>query len=101
MGWRIHDLEKDVKKLLEENRELKLALIPFAKMHRPGCDLSQLAAQRGIASDTTILTSRDFSNAAEALGISPNDEDYEDSYNDLPEKIYDLEEELKKELGML
>lgn len=43
------------------------ALKRFAEMDRPGCDLGELACSRGIASDMTVLVSRDFRLAAEAL----------------------------------
>lgn len=43
------------------------ALRTFAAMDRPDCDLSEWACSRGIASDMTILTSRDFRQAADAL----------------------------------
>lgn len=42
-------------------------LTRFAKMDRDGCDLSELACQRGVASDMTILTSQDFRDARRAL----------------------------------
>jgi len=43
------------------------ALKVFAEMDRVGDDLGELACQRGIASDMTILTSGDFRRAALAL----------------------------------
>lgn len=39
----------------------------FAAMDRPDCDLAELACSRGVASDMTILVSRDFRRAAEVL----------------------------------
>jgi hypothetical protein len=65
------DLRADDREVLsalnERLRELREALEPFARMHREDCDLSELACQRGIASDMTIITSRDFARAFEAL----------------------------------
>lgn len=49
---------------------LGMALKPFAKMHREGCDLNELACSRGVASDLTIITSGDFANASAALAES-------------------------------
>ena len=56
-------------KLMERVREMEKALRPFAEMDRPGCDLKELACSRGIASDMTIITSKDFRRAAEVLGL--------------------------------
>ena len=50
-------------------KELEEALKPFAKMHREGTDPSEIACQRGVASDMTIITSQDFAFAASVLGI--------------------------------
>lgn len=36
-------------------------------MHRPGCDLSETACERGVSSDMNILCSLDFYEAAIAL----------------------------------
>jgi hypothetical protein len=57
-------LAEDVKKLNEQISTFKEALLPFSKMHRPGCDLDELACQRGVASDKTVLFSEDFRNAS-------------------------------------
>ena len=46
---------------------LRRALAPFAKMHREGGDTSELACQRGVASDATYIFSRDFAEASRAL----------------------------------
>lgn len=48
-------------------QELKGVLRPFAAMDRPGCDLSEVACERGTASDLTVITSSDFRKAAEVL----------------------------------
>lgn len=50
-------------------KKLTQALQPFAEMDREGehINLSELACQRGIASDMTIITSEDFRRAAEIL----------------------------------
>lgn len=48
-------------------QQLRSALLPFADMDREGCDLTEIACQRGTASDITILTSADFRRAAEVL----------------------------------
>lgn len=88
------ELHFEIEKLQEENRKLKTALIPFTYMHRPGCNLKELVAQRGISSDMTIIDSEDFANAAKALDVSPNKEDYNDAYNEFPQKIYELEVKL-------
>lgn len=53
--------------LIEERDRLKKALEPFAMMDRDGCDLSEIACERGTASDRTVLTSRDFRLARLAL----------------------------------
>jgi len=39
------------------------ALQPFADMDREECDLTEVACERGVASDLTIITSRDFREA--------------------------------------
>lgn len=46
---------------------VKRVLAPFAEMHRPGCDESELACSRGTASDLTIITALEFKNAARLL----------------------------------
>lgn len=51
----------------EEIERLTAALEPFALMDRAGCDLNELACRRGVASDQTVLFSRDFRRAADAL----------------------------------
>lgn len=48
--------------------EILKVLEPIAAMDRPGCDLSELACERGVASDKTILTSRDFRAVATLCG---------------------------------
>jgi len=73
-------LAEDVKKLNEQISTLKEALLPFAKMHRPGCDLNELACKRGVVSDQTVLSSEDFRNAALALGWPADDEEQWDPY---------------------
>jgi len=47
---------------------VKRVLLPFAEMHRPGCKEDELACQRGVASDMTIITALDFQQAARLLG---------------------------------
>lgn len=51
----------------DEANELRMALEPFAAMHREGSDPHELACQRGVASDMTVLTSGDFERAATVL----------------------------------
>lgn len=46
------------------------ALRPFAEMDREGCDLHEIACERGVASDLTIITSGDFRHATEALALA-------------------------------
>lgn len=50
-----------------EAEALARALAPFAAMDRDGCDLDELVLQRGVASDMTIITSREFREANAAL----------------------------------
>jgi hypothetical protein len=52
---------------LAQRDKLAEALRPFAKMDRPDCELDELACSRGTASDRTLIDSRDFRRAAEAL----------------------------------
>lgn len=47
--------------------QLETALIPFARMHRDGVNSDDVACVRGVASDMTLITSRDFERAHEAL----------------------------------
>ena len=58
---------KSSNELIEEIEHLRNALLPFARMDRPDCDLNETASVRGTASDTTIITSGDFRNAAVSL----------------------------------
>ena len=88
-------LNQLIKQLEADKKELQKALLPFAKMHRPGCDLEETTCQRGAAFDGTFLTSQDFYNAAEALGISGDKEAYDDAHNEFPDKIHELYELLK------
>ena len=44
--------------------QLRSTLLPFAEMDRENGDLNEVACQRGMASDLTILTSGDFRRAA-------------------------------------
>ena len=57
---RIASLEKQRTKLLQ-------ALEPFAKMHRKDSDPHELACERGVASDKTMIFSGDFEWAAEVM----------------------------------
>ena len=54
----------------ERIEELQKALEPFAAMHRNDSEGSELACQRGTASDATYIFSRDFANAAKVLSES-------------------------------
>ena len=56
-----------VGELIEEIEHLRNALLPFARMDRPDCNLNETASVRGTASDMTIITSGDFRNAAVSL----------------------------------
>lgn len=56
-------IERGIKTLSE-------ALQPFAEMDREGGDLSEVACQRGTASDLTIITSADFRRARAALALA-------------------------------
>jgi hypothetical protein len=55
--------------------KLTEALRPFATMHRIGSDPSEVACQRGTASDLTIITSGDFQRAYEALPLKDDEGD--------------------------
>lgn len=59
----LHDLSNDINALVK----VREALLPFANMDRPECDLDLVASERGTACDRTIITSADFRRAAEAL----------------------------------
>lgn len=65
---------KEINILVAENKaqaariaEMEAALRPFAQMDRSGCDLSEIACERGVASDLTIITSGDFRRASDVL----------------------------------
>lgn len=58
-----------VKELREKLDEARRALLPFANMHRKGSDPKEIACSRGTASDTTIITSYNFAEAARVLGL--------------------------------
>jgi hypothetical protein len=60
----------------ERIAELEAALLPFVRMHRPGCDPKEVACQRGHSSDITLLVSDDFRNAALAIGWHDSMGDY-------------------------
>lgn len=60
-------LVEEVRRLRTEVVELRKALNPFAEMHRDGCDLSEVACSRGVASDLTIITSKDFKRASDLI----------------------------------
>jgi hypothetical protein len=73
-GQAFRHLDEEFREVLRENykakkriKVLEEALNPFALMHREGTDPSECACQRGIASDLTMITSRDFARAAESL----------------------------------
>ncbi len=53
----------------ERINKLVEALEPFAKMDRDveGVDLGEVACQRGVASDLTLIDSQDFRRASEVL----------------------------------
>ncbi len=53
----------------EKINKLVEALEPFAQMDRDveGVNLQEVACQRGVASDLTLITSQDFRRAAEVL----------------------------------
>jgi hypothetical protein len=59
-----HHARAAMPKLHRAIRETVGALGPFARMDRPDCDLDEVACQRGVASDMTIIDSRDFRRAA-------------------------------------
>ena len=79
----------EIADLKDQNNALRDALKPFAAMDRPDCDLSELSCQRGIASDMTIITSRDFRNARAALsGVPATQPDPHDRIkSDMPSRI--------------
>jgi len=77
----------------EKIEMLRKALEPFAKMDRPPSgfdDLSEIACDRGICEDMTIITSRDFRNASEVL--EKTKEKYEITYEEMAQKIEETTE---------
>ena len=59
----------DMRWLIAQLRKSRAALRPFAAMDRDGCDPTEHACVRGIASDMTVITSGDFCRARQALLI--------------------------------